>query len=66
MVKITKWKLYEKLHNEFQDLIPEYAKDCDVNVSEAHYDKFGKDYIAFHEKENELVEYKELEARDED
>jgi hypothetical protein len=60
-MKLTKWELYEKLHDEFYNELPQQAINCDVSVWEAHFDKFSKEYKRFHTKELELVEYEEVE-----
>ena len=59
-MKLTKWELYKKLELEFNNTLPEVAHKTDVSISEAHYDKFSKDYYNFHQKEKEMVNFEEI------
>lgn len=61
MKTFTKWEVYDKLQDEFFSALPKIAKECDVDIEEAHCDKFHKDYNKFHEVEHEEFEmFKDL------
>lgn len=45
----TKWEVYIELEEEFYNALPQKAHDCDISISEAQCDRFGKDWDKFHE-----------------
>lgn len=49
----TKWEVYEALETELYNALPQKAHDCDISISEAHCDRFTKDFDKFHEVEQE-------------
>lgn len=60
---VTKWEVYDALGTELYNALPQKAYDCDISISEAHCDRFGKDWDKFHEVEYEEFDIKEIQEK---
>ena len=57
-MKKTSWEVREWV----EEALPEIARRVDVNWSEAHFDKFTKDYDELHRRDSfEWIPFKETE-----
>ena len=60
MSEITNWEMFELLHDKLTKALPEIAESLEVDIHEAHCDKFSKEYDKFHELENEAFNLNKL------